>query len=110
MKERIVIPVYNKLVRDEIPRIIEGTGKRYRASTVSGPELIGALQEKLFEELQEFVESEHNLEELADLLEVIEALAHQLGSSLQEVMELKEEKRKKRGGFEKGLWLEWVED
>lgn len=97
-------------MRDEIPTIIEGTGKRYRVSTVSGPDLIQALQDKFFEELQEFVESEYDLEELADLLEVVEALAHELGSSLPEVMELKEKKRKKRGGFAKGYWLEWVED
>ena len=56
------------------------------------------------------MESEHDLEELADLLEVIEALAEQLGSSLDEIMELKQRKRSKRGGFEQGLWLEWVED
>ncbi len=104
------MPVYNKLVRDGIPEIIAASGKKCRVSQVSGARLIKGLQEKLFEEMEEFVQSDCDLEELADILEVVEALACQLGSDLSEIMRLKEAKRERRGGFKKGLWLEWVED
>ena len=77
---------------------------------MSGDELILGLQAKLYEELQEFVDSGGDLEELADILEVVDGLASQLGSSFEEIMELKRSKRNKRGGFENGVWLEWVED
>lgn len=101
---------YDKLVRDRIPEIIEDTGKKCRFSFVSGEQLILGLEAKLIEEFQEFKDSGRDLEELADILEVIDGLATQLGSSLFEIMELKRQKRDKRGGFKQGIWLEWVED
>ena len=110
MKGGVAIPIYNKLVRDRIPEIIAESGKECRVSTVSGARLLQALQTKLSEELDEFLASDSELEELADILEVVEALAVQLGSSLSEVEELRQQKRIARGGFEKGIWLEWVED
>jgi predicted house-cleaning noncanonical NTP pyrophosphatase (MazG superfamily) len=60
--------------------------------------------------LQEFIESGRDLEELADILEVIDGLASHLGSSFEEIIERKRKKREQRGGFETGIWLEWVED
>lgn len=90
--------------------IIQATGKECRFSTVSGDELILALQAKLFEEIQEFVDSDRDLEELADIVEVVDGLATQLGSSLEDIMERKRKKKDKRGGFEQGIWLEWVKD
>lgn len=104
------MPIYNKLVRDRIPEIIKAGGKKCRVSTVSGEQLIQALQQKLKEEMEEFTASERDLEELADILEVVDALTVQLGSNLERVMELKERKRETRGGFDQGVWLEWVED
>ncbi len=104
------MPVYNKLVRDRIPEIIKASGKQCRVAQVSGKDFIVALQKKLLEEVEEFLHSDCDLEELADILEVVEALAAQMGSNLGEIMELKAVKKEKRGGFEKGIWLEWVED
>jgi predicted house-cleaning noncanonical NTP pyrophosphatase (MazG superfamily) len=106
----ITIATYDKLVRDRIPEIIEASGKSCRTSISTGEELIQRLQSKLVEEFNEFVESGKDLEELADILEVIDGLAYHLGSSLEEIMEIKNKKRDKRGGFEKGICLEWVED
>ena len=57
--------------------------------------MIFALQEKLYEEFQELVNSSYDLEELADILEVVEALAVQLGSSFEKILELKESKKNK---------------
>lgn len=96
-------------MRDRIPEIIEKTGKRYRTSEVSGEELIRGLEAKLLEEFNEFIESGRDLEELADILEVVDGLAFHLGSLFEEILELKRNKREARGGFEKGKWLEWVE-
>ncbi len=96
--------IYNKLIRDLIPDVIAAEGKRYCISHIEGETLIFALQEKLYEEFQEFVNSSYDLEELADILEVVEALAVQLGSSFEKILELKESKKNKRGGFQKGIF------
>lgn len=104
------MPIYNKLVRDRIPEIIKSEGKQCRFFQIQGVALVAALRRKLFEELEEFTESEHDLEELVDILEVVDALATQLGSTFKEIITLKEEKKKQRGGFEQGIFLEWVED
>ena len=77
---------------------------------MSGEELIAGLEAKLLEEFREFIESGRNLEELADILEVVDGLALHLGSSFEEILELKRQKQEKRGGFQQGLLLEWVED
>lgn len=104
------MPEYNKLVRDRIPEIIKAKGKSCRCSTVRGEELLAGLEAKLLEEFQEFTASSRALEELADILEVVDGLAHFLGSSFEEILELKRKKRSERSGFEEGVWLEWVED
>lgn len=104
------MPVYAKVVRDRIPEIIERTGKKCTVSKVTGEMLILALQEKLIEELREFDEGGRDLEELADILEVVDGLAFHLGSSFEQIVELKQKKRQERGGFEEGIWLEEVED
>lgn len=98
------------MVRDLIPEVIAASGKECRTSRVEGEEIINGLQAKLLEEFQEFIDSGRDLEELADILEVVDGLAFHLGSSFEEIMEIKRKKREKRGGFEKGIWLEWVED
>lgn len=75
---------------------------------MSGEELILGLQAKLQEEFDEFIENGRDLEELADILEVVDGLAFHLGSSFEEILELKRRKRNKRGGFEQGIWLHQI--
>ena len=65
------------------------------------------LDQKLNEELQEYQESKSQ-EELADLLEVIHAVALARGSSIGEVEQIRIQKAKKRGGFDKRILLETV--
>jgi predicted house-cleaning noncanonical NTP pyrophosphatase (MazG superfamily) len=98
---------YNKIVRDKIPEIIEKSGKTCEIEIVSDEKSLVYLEKKLQEELDEYMEI-GKLEELADLLEVIEAVALKKGSSLEEVMKIKEEKKEKRGGFEKNILLKKV--
>ena len=95
---------YNKLVRDRIPEIIEASGKRCVCSTLSDEEYFAKLDEKLNEELAEYQESK-SMEELADLLEVIRAVAIAWGSSMEEVESIRRDKAAKRGGFEKKILL-----
>lgn len=65
---------YNKLVRDRIPEIIEDSGKTCEVEVIDDKTYLEMLDEKLTEELNEYCES-HNIEELADLLEVVYATA-----------------------------------
>ena len=95
---------YNKLIRDRIPEIIEASGKRCVCSTLSDEEYLTRLDEKLNEELAEYQESK-SMEEIADLLEVIRAVAAARGSSIEEVEAIRRDKAVKRGGFEKRILL-----
>lgn len=98
---------YHKLVRDKIPGIIESSGKQCKVSTLDHDTYIFMLDEKLNEELNEYQESK-SLEELADLLEVIMAVALARGSSFEEIESIRVEKALKRGRFEKRILLEEV--
>ncbi|QNF29959.1 nucleoside triphosphate pyrophosphohydrolase [Metabacillus elymi] len=107
------MPVYNKLVRDKIPEIIEKTGKKYMTKILSNEEYIKELQTKGFEELTEYVEAkdkESSLEELADVLEIIHALAEYHGSSINQIEEIRKKKAVERGGFKEKIYLVEVDD
>lgn len=99
--------VYNKLVRDRIPAIIEADGKTCITETLSEEAYIEMLDEKLNEELKEYQESKE-IEELADLLEVMQAIVKARGYSLEQLEEIRQDKADKRGGFEKRILLKEV--
>ncbi|MFA9378283.1 MAG: phosphoribosyl-ATP pyrophosphohydrolase [Lachnotalea sp.] len=98
---------YDKLVRDKIPEIIEHGGKQCEIAKVHGAELNSYLENKLHEEVGEYIEAK-NLEELADIMEVLYGLAHSLGYSEQDLNECRADKYNKRGGFNKGIILKEV--
>ena len=98
---------YNKLVRDLIPDIIADSGKTCTTAILSTEDYLTMLDAKLNEELAEYQESK-SMEELADLLEVIRAVAEARGSSFEKVEQIRLDKAKKRGGFEKRLLLKEV--
>jgi len=102
------LAIHNKLVRDNIPRIIIESGKNPITSTLSEDEYTSELRKKLQEELDEFLEAD-NLEELADMVEVIEALAKLKGESLEGLLKIKDKKQRKNGAFDKRIFLESVE-
>ena len=95
---------YNKLVRDLIPEIIEESGKECRTKILSDGEYLKMLDAKLDEELCEY-HQDQNIEELADLLELIRAAAIARGYTLEELEAVRAEKAEKRGGFEKKIFL-----
>lgn len=104
--------VYNKLVRDKIPEIIVGNGGEPFTRILDEDEYKVELETKLMEEYNEVLlaTGEERVEELADMLEVITALAKLEGKSLEDVIEVKNKKCDKRGGFEKRIFLEKVEE
>jgi predicted house-cleaning noncanonical NTP pyrophosphatase (MazG superfamily) len=95
---------YNKLVRDLIPDVIEQSGNECRTRILSDEEYLKMLDLKLDEELTEY-HKDQNVEELADLLELIYAAAIARGYTLEELESVRAEKAKKRGGFEKKIFL-----
>lgn len=107
------MPTYNKLVRDLIPNVIEQSGKHYSTTILSDDDYIKELNKKLQEEVDEYLEAEQNqeaVEELADILELMKALAAQHNSSLEEVEKVRKEKAEKRGAFHDKVFLVEVED
>ena len=99
--------IYNKLVRDKIPDIIESSGKTCTTEVLDDEEYIRFLDAKLDEELTEY-HKDQNIEELADLLEVIRAAAIARGYSPEELERVRAEKAAERGGFEKRILLKEV--
>ncbi len=99
--------IYDKLVRDRIPEVIAATGQTCKTRILPEDEYLLKLEEKLAEELAEFRQSKE-LEELADLLEVMEATVKAMGHTWQELTDIQKQKRDKRGGFEKRILLESV--
>ena len=101
------IKYYNKLVRDRIPEIIQSSGKTCSMSILSPDDYLRMLDAKLDEELAEY-HQDQNIEELADILEVIYAVAEARGYSLEELEQVRSEKAAKRGRFEKRILLKEV--
>lgn len=102
------IKAYHKLVRDRIPEIIESDGKTCVCETLSAEDYLVLLDQKLNEELAEYQESK-SLEELADLLEVIQAVVKARGWTLEELEQVRAYKAARRGGFEKKILLKEVQ-
>ncbi len=95
---------FNKLVRDRIPEIIEGEGGKAVTKVLNEDEYIHCLETKLDEEVAEYHESKE-IEELADVLEVVYALAELGGHSVEELETVYQKKHEARGGFKDRVFL-----
>ena len=107
------MPVYNKLVRDRIPEIIEKSGKNFTSRILEDDEYLIEINKKMHEEFAEYEETSSNedaVEELADLLELIYAAANTYGATFEELEKIRVDKAKKRGGFDERIFLVEVED
>ena len=101
--------IYNKLVRDNIPDIIRSDNETPVTRILTEAEYERELYRKLAEECKEVYRAEDNDEackELADVLEVIRAIANVKGKTLEDIIKLADDKRNKRGGFSKRVYLE----
>lgn len=99
----------NKLVRDNIPEICKANGKNPKIKILDDAEYTLELQKKLEEEVAEYLSSKE-IEELADILEVVEALAESQGASMEEIMHIKHRKQTKNGAFKSKVFLIQAED
>ena len=102
---------YNKLVRDLIPSILEKNNHRGNFKTLTMSEFKLALMEKLDEEVREVINAPENdiEEEIADLLEVLQAIYKAYNLSEKRIIDLKDAKKISRGAFDKKLFLTNVE-
>ena len=99
---------YNKLVRDKIPEIIEKSGRHLKYNVLNNDEYKIALDKKLDEEVSEYREA-GNLEELADILEILYALCESSGGSIEELEQIRKKKAAERGAFKNKIYLEYVD-
>jgi predicted house-cleaning noncanonical NTP pyrophosphatase (MazG superfamily) len=95
---------HNKLVRDKIPEIITKHGGKPVTQILGTDAYRQELRRKLQEEVAEFCES-GKVEELADILEVVYALAVTGGASQFELEEIRKRKQRERGGFDQRIFL-----
>ena len=105
-----MVYTYNKLVRDKIVSNINSQdGKNATYRILNDEEYLCELNKKLIEESHEFIE-ENNIEELADIMEVLESIMELKNISWNEVRDIQNNKRIKRGGFKDKIYLETVEE
>lgn len=99
---------YDKLVRDRIPEIIEASGKTCSIHILNEKDYLAALEQKLDEEVAEY-QTDKNIEEMADILEVLQAICVAKGYSLADLESVREKKAKERGKFKAKIFLEHVD-
>lgn len=97
--------VYNKLVRDKIPEIIKKDNCKPIIKVLSDEEYMNELNKKLKEETNEYLE-DNNVEELADIVEVIYAILDSKNVSVEEFETIRKSKVEKRGAFKDKIFLE----
>lgn len=101
---------YHKLVRDKIPQIIErNEGRSSKTRILDDEEYLEELNKKIQEELNEYLES-GEIEELADLEEVLRAILDSKGVSYEEFEQIRQEKVNKRGAFKDRIYLVGLEE
>lgn len=101
---------YHKLVRDKIPENINSIqGRKANWKVLDEEEYRKELDKKLLEEVHEFIE-EHDVEELADVMEVLENIIRVHTINLEDVKEKQRIKRDKKGAFKDRIYLEFVEE
>ncbi len=105
-----MVYTYNKLVRDKIPEEINSMeGRKTKFRIMDENEYIKELNRKLLEESNEFVE-ENDIEELADVMEVMESIMKIKNIQWEEVKKIQTKKRDKKGSFDRKIYLEYVEE
>jgi predicted house-cleaning noncanonical NTP pyrophosphatase (MazG superfamily) len=104
-----MIKTYHKLIRDKIPQIIKSQGQCCIVRKLSDEEYLEMVDAKLDEELAEY-HKDQNLEELADLVEVIYAAAEARGFTVEQLEQTRLQKKARRGAFRKKLLLMEIRD
>ena len=112
--KRVVRTEHNKLVRDRIPEIIRESGAQPSAYVLGDKARLLVLLDKLLEETKELHDAVVNdadvIGERADVAEVLLALDNELDLSQEKVEKTRRDKADARGGFKKGIFLEYVDE
>ena len=95
---------YNKATRDKIPEIIENSGRTCKVKILNDDEFLAEIEKKLSEEVEEY-QKDHNVEELADIMEVVYRIAQLKGVSNEELEKIRIKKVHEHGSFEKNLFV-----
>ena len=98
---------YNKIVRDNIPTIIENSGSKCEIEIVSDEETLLYLYTKLTEEVNEFLESK-DIHEMADIIEVLYAICDKMKITRAMLETIRQQKERENGGFENNIILKKV--
>jgi len=100
---------HKKLIRDRISEKIKESEGEYETRVLGEVEFERELKKKLVEESNELAKApkEELINELADVLELTKSIASHYKIPFSKVEKFQEEKRKKRGGFKKKLFLIW---
>lgn len=101
--------VMGKLVRDKIPEIIKNDGKTPIIEILSDEDYLKELDKKLNEEVAEY-QADKSIEEMVDVLEVLFAICEARGHSVEELMQVREAKCDKRGGFRDKIYWVGIEE
>jgi predicted house-cleaning noncanonical NTP pyrophosphatase (MazG superfamily) len=99
---------HDKLVRDRIPEIIRAAGRHPVTRILDQPSYRAALLDKLVEEAQETRQAPD--EQLADVLEVLQAIAAVHDLPWERIQQITAAKRAERGAFDSRVFLEYVEE
>lgn len=97
--------MFNKLVRDKIPEKIIAEGRIPKTRYLDDNEYKIELDKKLQEEVKEYIQDD-NIEELADIIEVIYAILDSKGISIEELEKVRLKKVEKNGAFKQKIFLE----
>ncbi len=100
--------VFNKLVRDKIPAIIEADNFTPKTRILDDAEFRTELDRKLEEECAEVLAAENTTErqeELADVYEILRAMSKLEGVTIEDIAKIADQKREKRGGFDEKIYL-----
>ena len=103
--------IYNKIVRDKIPQIIESKGSKCKIRTLDEMGFIFHFRNKLQEEVDELnraATSDEILEEVVDVLEILYTITTNIGKTFEDVEVLRLKKKQEKGGFADKLFLEYV--
>ncbi|MCK5212152.1 nucleoside triphosphate pyrophosphohydrolase [Candidatus Parcubacteria bacterium] len=106
--------IYNKLIRDKISEIIKEDKRNPKIRIMDEGEYRQELFNKVVEEAKELMgtngEKKEMIKEIGDVYEVIDTIIKAYGLSKDEIKEMQDKRRFERGGFEKKLFLEYVDE
>ena len=104
--------IFNKLIRDKLKAEYVKLDHKATYKKLSDTELFEALKQKIIEEAKEIPidgSKEEIIGELADVQQVLDDIAIRTGITIEEIMNAKQKKFEKKGGFSEGLFVEKVE-